>query len=690
MRFRRVGRVAATALSVWLWTACGQVYRPVVIPCTAGGVPGCPVEPPPTPSNFHTVFGITTNTSNYPGGAMQIDVSGDTIVGETPTYDPSAPNLGNNPTHAAIFPNDSRVFVASAGSVLSSGLDVVSSFFPVTQSRVATGLSTVTTIPIPSLSNQTSSIAAVIESGNVVSVTLNTPWSNAAVGYAIVISGVIIPHCTLPACNPQAYNGTFPLSSISGTTIQYVNPASSGLAPASGGTAFVPPQPVFLNSTQNNFMYVANYNSNSVSVINPTTNVVTNSATVGAHPVSMAQMPNGLKIYVANEGSNTVSSVNASDLSQNTLTGFSGVTPVWAVARGDSQKIYVVTQGDGQLVTIDTATDAVTSSLPVGGGANFIYLDPILNRLYVVNPVTGTVFVFSDTGGANDTPLPTPLAIISFTSGSAACPLGCTPVSVTALPDGSRFYVASYASYTGTATTQCPDTNVTGACVVAGLTVFDASTFLPEYPSAPTLTLLAGPPPCTASPSNPCSTDWPFLAGQYAVAPVIACNTAPGALYTPSTTRFRVFTTAAEDGSHVYVSMCDAGAIADVITTGSNINNSGGNIPADSLNADLVAPPLACTQPSCSAASITAFSITSNVVTFQAANKFVAGQAVTIYGLTTGTYFNSLTFTVLATGLSGSQFECNFTNSNVGLTIDAGTAVPNTSPQTPIFLLAGQ
>src|ERR1700680_3206433 len=110
MSVRRVGLLTVMAFPMVLWVACGQVYRPVVIPCSTGGVPGCPVETNPAPSNFHAVFGISTNAPNYPGGAMQIDVSGDSIVGETPTYDASKPNLGDNPTHAAISPNNSRIF----------------------------------------------------------------------------------------------------------------------------------------------------------------------------------------------------------------------------------------------------------------------------------------------------------------------------------------------------------------------------------------------------------------------------------------------------------------------------------------------------------------------------------------------------------------------------------------------------
>jgi YVTN family beta-propeller protein len=500
MMVRRVGWLGAMVLPILVWMACGQVYRPVVIPCSEGGVPGCPVEANPAPSNFHEVFAISTNAPNYPGGAMQIDVSGDSIIGETPTYDASKPNLGDNPTHAAIFPNNSRVFVASAGSVVPGGIDVVSSFTPVFQSTLATGLGTVNTIDLPAGS-----------------------------------------------------------------------------------------QPVFVNTTQNNALFVANFATNSVSLINTASSVVTNTAPVGANPTLIAETPNAFKLYVANQGNNTISTLSPIDLSGNTsnglVAGFTGITPVWMVARGDSQKVYVLTAGDGQLWTIDVATDTVTSSLPVGVGANYIFYDPNLNRLYVTNPITATVYVFSDTS-ATDTP--TQLATFSFGTGSIPCPNGCMPVSVTALQDGSRFYVASEQT-----PTTCPDLNVAGACVISGLTVFDAASLTVKYPSAPTLTLLAGPPPCTVTPTNSCVSGWPFAAGQYAVAPVASCASAVlyPALYSPTIPRFRVVTVAAEDSSRVYVSMCDAGAIAVVNTTDGNTNNSGTGLPPDTLVTDLLEAP---------------------------------------------------------------------------------------------------
>jgi hypothetical protein len=74
-------------------------------------------------------------------------------------------------------------------------------------------------------------------------------------------------------------------------------------------------------------------------------------------------------------------------------------------------------------------------------------------------------------------------------------------------------------------------------------------------------------------------------------------------------------------------------------------------------------------------ATITSFAIASNVVTFQAVNGFAPGDMVKITGLTIGTYLNGQVLTVIATGLSGTQFEANSTNGNVLSTADSGTAV---------------
>src|SRR5713226_3842825 len=144
MSLRRSGRLAVVMVLTVLCISCGQVYRPFVIPTTTV---------PPNPANFHAVFALNSNgsfaasaqppTFSFSSGtATQIDVSGDTTNGVA--------NMGINPTHAAILANDSRVFVASAGSIEPGGVDVITAFTPAFFSSIASGLSNLTTFSLPS------------------------------------------------------------------------------------------------------------------------------------------------------------------------------------------------------------------------------------------------------------------------------------------------------------------------------------------------------------------------------------------------------------------------------------------------------------------------------------------------------------------------------------------------------------
>src|SRR5581483_1220450 len=250
------------------------------------------------------------------------------------------------------------------------------------------------------------------------------------------------------------------------------------------------------------------------------------------------------------------------------------------------------------------------------------------------------------------------------------CSSACSPVSVTALPDGSRFYVASYQSEAN-----CSDPNVgSTACVIPLLTVFDA----PSMTVKPATLSLRPPSISLLGTPN-------FAASQYALPPVASCVPAP--VYSPGTTRFRMYTTSASDSSHVYVSICDAGMIADVVTRTSTIA-TGSNSP-DTLVTNIAAPFGACATTCGSVATITSIGATGNIVTFTALNNFTAGTRVAISG--TGTSLDGQTFTVLAAGLSPAAFSCNLNSSkDAGVTGTTGKAVPLAPPQAPIFLLTGQ
>ena len=569
MRFRRMCWLAAMVVGTLICLSCGQVYRPVVIPISTI---------PPNPANFHAVFAVSANTSLNVGSTFQIDVSGDSNIGQT--------SVGVNPTHAAILPTNARVFVASAGANLCAGTtDVVTAFNPANDSSVSSGLGQSIIFTLPNVGNgsQSSTITAISEAGNLVTVTLSAPISNAAVNGFITITNAG------GGSNALAYNGCFAITSVAGNTIQYVNP-TAGLAATTGGTAATPSfcsyLPDYVATTQNNAAFVANYgtentpncgraSTDSVASLSSISNTITNIAYLpaGSHPVAMAETPNAQNLYVLQQGSNTVTDLSPIDLSPITSVPIPvGNSPTWIATRTDGQRIYVVTQGDGQLYTIRTDTNTVVSNQSVGGaGANFVVYDSSRNRLYVTNPNAGSVYVFDAT---TDPPSPVGTGVVAIPVPSKCTAGVCgpmIPVSVTALPDGTRFYVASYAVSTGA----CPDTTVAQPnCIIPQITVYDAASLTVKTNIFPVLLNNTG------------------TSTSYAVAPAASC--APASLTTPYTpasglARFRMFAASAADSSHAYASICDAGTIADIIATTSTISVGGTNTP-DTLISNISAP----------------------------------------------------------------------------------------------------
>jgi YVTN family beta-propeller protein len=328
--------------------------------------------------------------------------------------------------------------------------------------------------------------------------------------------------------------------------------APSGTGPVSFVTLPAGSAPLFLMATTNNTVYVANSGSNTVSVITTANNAVAATIPAGINPVALAETPNGQKLYVANQGTGpnpvngSVTSVNTVDNSVNpSIAGGVWASPVWAVARGDNARVYVLDQGTGVVSAIDTASDTVVGTASVQPGANYIVYEPSRNRLYVTNPVAATLTILDASSGSSSDPL-TVLKSISLT--------GTLPSSVAALPDGSRVYVGSY-SINQTTCTQPGDV---APCITAQVTVISGlnNTVIKTIPIA----LSAG---------TSTKTDTPTLA---------VCDSA----------RFRLSMAASQDSSRVYAAYCDAGATAVIRTTPNT--SPGSESSGDYLVTDLKAP----------------------------------------------------------------------------------------------------
>ena len=238
-------------------------------------------------------------------------------------------------------------------------------------------------------------------------------------------------------------------STVSAFSPSSPTPVTTVSLPAGPPPNSVPAVPVFVHTTQNDVVWVADAANNRVDGILTQNSVVAYQIGVGTNPVSLAETPNQLKLYAANMGigggGGSVTSINPSDRSVNPpIANAAWVSPVSVVARSDNNRVYVLDQGNGLVSAIDTFSDSVINSVSVGVGANFMVYDSTRNRVYVSNPAANTVTYLD---ASSDTLSPVVVHVAN-------------PISVAVLPDGTRAYVSS--------------ASVSGGIVTSRVTVINA------------------------------------------------------------------------------------------------------------------------------------------------------------------------------------------------------------------------
>ena len=200
----------------------------------------------------------------------------------------------------------------------------------------------------------------------------------------------------------------------------------------------LPAVPVFVASTDNTNIYVAQFGRNSVGVVPLSSNPLAETTEITASiskPVAITQLPNG-EIYVANQGNNTVTVIDPATFQVKGTPISVGTSPTWLVASADGNCVYVADNGSNDVAVISSAGGATTKPVPkiigVGGGPSFLRFDPKLQRVYVVNNTGNSVSVIAHSADCNSTLLTTtPISV------------GPAPQSLAALSDGTRAYVAN-------------------------------------------------------------------------------------------------------------------------------------------------------------------------------------------------------------------------------------------------------
>jgi len=192
-------------------------------------------------------------------------------------------------------------------------------------------------------------------------------------------------------------------------------------------------------------VYVTNFNSNNVSVINTATNTVLTTVGVGANPFGVAVSPDGTRAYVTNLNSNTVSVIDTATNTVLTTVGV-GIHPLGVAVSPDGTRAYVTNEANNTVSVINTATNTVLTTVGVGNTPSVVAVSPDGTRAYVTNFNSNTVSVINTatntvltTVGVGSFPvlpgicsngnalLASGLTFTAHTSGALACTLGSGP-----------------------------------------------------------------------------------------------------------------------------------------------------------------------------------------------------------------------------------------------------------------------
>jgi YVTN family beta-propeller protein len=143
------------------------------------------------------------------------------------------------------------------------------------------------------------------------------------------------------------------------------------------------PQGIARNPSTN-YIYVTNQVSSNVSVIDGSTNCVVATVSVGSLPNGVAVNPISNLIYVANQGSNTVSVIDGATNSVITTVNV-GSQPVGIAVNSNTNRVYVANAGtsNNNVSVIDGSTNSVITTVNVGGAQAAIAVNPSTNRIYV-------------------------------------------------------------------------------------------------------------------------------------------------------------------------------------------------------------------------------------------------------------------------------------------------------------------
>lgn len=340
------------------------------------------------------------------------------INGSTDQFVGSGVNLGASPLSLLFDPADSEILVSSRASIES----INASSNNLTSAVAPTGLNPVSMVYdsadglVYSVNAASNSLTAVYASN------LSVRQSRIAMLFPMLQSAYDPQNGELYVASVDPSFGCIATGSVlaiaPGPLIHLEASIPVGYGPEAVG--------VDVSSSR---LFVPNYCSSTVSVIDARTDVPLNKSLVtGPGPIAAAPIPEAGQLVVANGGSNNVTVFNTTSLSVVSANISVGPAPDAIGVDPRSGLVFVASFASANLTVINSTTWAPQgNNVPTGAGPESVIFNPANGDIYVADSGADSVEVVNGTTGAVISP---------------AIPVGAGPVALCLDPASDSVYVA--------------------------------------------------------------------------------------------------------------------------------------------------------------------------------------------------------------------------------------------------------
>lgn len=377
MKFLRKTALLFMAALLWfLQTGCEDYYRPVANPI---------ISPGGQPQTAHYAWVVNYNPAG-PGTTTEINVSGDTNSAVT--------TMGNGSIAEAFPPSTLALFIANRDN------DTVSEYLPTLSGAVTTISLLPGSRPVNLASGQTGNMY-VVNSG------ANSTCPNSGSVSTIPVTSLSVSATTCVGLNPimaaqSPSNANLYVLNQGDNTISVVNGGLAGTITFQNGQT-----PVYMAvSSDGNWIFVvvqvAGGNPGLLDIISAGAMSVAASVPLGVLPRFAIADPTLNRLYVANNGDNTVSVFDTSNVQPSNsppmpllATVAVGTAPIGITPLVSGTLFYVVNAGSNDVSAVSANSFSVQATVPLPSGANpiFIASDPTSSKVYVANQGTANTTI---------------------------------------------------------------------------------------------------------------------------------------------------------------------------------------------------------------------------------------------------------------------------------------------------------